>query len=64
MPEQRASGLHVPLALTAAHWLRGQGARPIRLESWGDSAETIVQYEALGFALVEHEVSMVREVSR
>ena len=64
VPEQRASGLHVPLALTAAHWLRGQGARPIRLESWGDSAETIVQYEALGFALVEHEVSMVREVSR
>lgn len=64
VPDHRAAGLHAPLALTAAHWLRGQGARPIRLESWGDAAETIAVYEALGFALVEHEVSMVREVSR
>ncbi len=64
VPEYRAAGLHVPLALTAAHWLRGQGARPIRLESWGDSAETIALYKALGFALVEHEVSTVREVGR
>jgi len=62
VPDQRAAGLHAPLALTAAHWLRGQGARPIRLESWGDSAATIAQYEALGFALVEHEISSVREV--
>jgi ribosomal protein S18 acetylase RimI-like enzyme len=63
-PEYRAAGLHAPLALTAAHWLRGQGARPIRLESWGDAAATIALYEALGFALVEHEVSYVREVGK
>lgn len=60
VPEHREAGLHVPLALTAAHWLRSQAARPIRLESWGDSATTIAHYEGLGFALVEHEVSYVR----
>ena len=63
-PDQRAAGLHAPLALTAARWLREHGLRPIRLESWGDSATTIALYEALGFALVEHEVSYVREVGR
>lgn len=64
VPAHRHAGLHTPLALTAAHWLRGQGARPIRLESWGDDATTIGMYEALGFELVEHEVSYVREVGR
>ena len=65
VPAHRSAGLHVPLLQTAARWLQEQrGRQPIRLESWGDSAETIVQYEALGFALVAHEVSMVREVSR
>ena len=64
VPDYRATGLHAPLALTAAAWLRERGARPIRLESWGDNAATIALYEALGFALVEHEVSYVREVGR
>jgi len=64
VPDYRAAGLHVPLALTAAAWLRERGARPIRLESWGDDAATIALYEALGFTLVEHEVSTVREVGR
>ncbi len=59
VPEARDAGLHTPLALTAAHWLRGQSPRPIRLESWGDRRETIALYESLGFALVEHEVSYV-----
>ncbi len=63
-PEARAARLHMPLALTAAHWLHGQGARPIRLESWGDTAETIAAYQALGFALADHEVSYVRELGR
>jgi len=63
VPEQREIGLHVPLALTAAHWLRANGAKPIRLESWGDTRQTIAGYEALGFALVEHEVSYVRVLS-
>jgi GNAT superfamily N-acetyltransferase len=60
VPDHRGNGLHVPLALTAARWLREQGGRPIRLESWGDPYGTILLYEALGFALVEHEVSYVR----
>ncbi len=63
-PEHRAVGLHVPLALTAAHWLRAQAARAIRLESWGDAAATIDAYRALGFEPVEHEVSYVLELAR
>jgi len=62
IPAARDAGLHAPLALTAAHWLRAQGAQPIRLESWGDSAATIAIYEALGFEGVEHEVSYAREL--
>lgn len=62
VPAARAAGLRAPLALTAAHWLRGQSPRPIRLESWGDRRETIALYESLGFALVEHEVSYVLEL--
>lgn len=62
-PAHRAAGLHRPLALAAARWLRDRSARPIRLESWGDSAETVAIYESLGFAPERHEVSYVREVA-
>ena len=62
IPAAGDAGLHAPLALTAAHWLLAQGAQPIRLESWGDSAATIAVYEALGFERVEHEVSYAREL--
>jgi ribosomal protein S18 acetylase RimI-like enzyme len=52
----------VPLLQTAARWLQEQrGRQLIRLESWGDDAATIALYEALGFVLIEHEVSYVRE---
>lgn len=65
VPAHRPAGLHVPLLQTAARWLQEQrGRQPIRLESWGDDAATIALYEALGFALIEHEVSYVREVGR
>jgi mycothiol synthase len=63
VPEHRAAGLHAPLALTAAHWLREQDRRPIRLESWGDPFETIAGYELLGFDLAEHQISYVRVLS-
>lgn len=62
IPAARDAGLHAPLALTAAHWLRAHSPRSIRLESWGDSAATISIYEALGFAIAEHEVSYVRDL--
>lgn len=62
IPAAGDAGLHAPLALTAAHWLRAQGAQPIRLESWGDPAATIAIYETLGFERVEHEVSYAREL--
>lgn len=62
VPEARAAGLHAPLALTAARWLRDRADRPVRLESWGDPEATIAVYESLGFDRVEHEVSYVREL--
>ena len=62
IPAAGDAGLHAPLALTAAHWLRAQGAQPVRLESWGDPAATIAVYETLGFVRVEHEVSYAREL--
>jgi ribosomal protein S18 acetylase RimI-like enzyme len=62
IPAHRPAGLHVPLLQTAARWLQEQrGRQLIRLESWGDDAATIALYEALGFVLIEHEVSYVRE---
>lgn len=61
VPEHRAAGLHVPLALHAAYWLRSRGGGPVRLESWGDPAATIALYEALGFEIAGHKVSYVRE---
>ena len=57
-PAHRARGLHKPLALTAARWLRSQGTRPIRLESWGDSPATAAQYQELGFQLIEHGLAL------
>ncbi len=62
IPAARDAGLHAPLALTAAHWLRAQGAQPVRLESWGDSAATVAIYEALGFHQTGHELSYAREL--
>jgi hypothetical protein len=64
VPEHRAAGLHAPLVLTAARWLQSQANRPIRLESWGDTAETVAVYESLGFTLIEHDVSYVLELGR
>jgi hypothetical protein len=61
-PEHRSAGLYRPMVLTAARWLQKQAPRPIRLESWGDSRETVAVYESLGFNLIEHEVSYVREL--
>ena len=61
-PEHRDAGLHAQLALHAAHWLRSRGDAPIRLESWGDPAATVEIYKALGFEIVGHKVSYVREL--
>lgn len=52
-PEHEGLHLQVPLALHACAWLRAQGRRAIRLESWGDAEETIKLYEGVGFRVVE-----------
>jgi hypothetical protein len=59
-PQYRPLQLHRPLALAAARWLRDQGSRPIRLESWGDSIETVSIYRQIGFQLAEHGLSYRR----
>ena len=63
-PEHRSKGLYEAMVLMAARWLTRQDQRPIRLESWGDPAGTVAIYESLGFKLIEHEVSYVRELKR
>ena len=62
--EHRALQLHTPLTLHALSWLRSKGRNPVRLESWGDSAETIAQYEALGFQLIEHYIAFRKDLRK
>ncbi len=57
-PEHRHHRLQRPMVLTALRWLRAHSRRPVRLESWGDTPETVALYEEIGFQLVEHAVSM------
>jgi mycothiol synthase len=57
LPEHRDAGLHVPLLLTAAAHLRGEGHGPLALESWGDAEETLDLYRDLGFENFQREVS-------
>lgn len=53
-PELRSRYLQRELALHALGWLRGQGRLAVRLESWGDTVETVRLYEAIGFQVAEH----------
>ncbi len=57
-PEHRYLRLQRPLVLTALGWLRQQGRRPVRLESWGDTRETVALYEDIGFKVEEHDLSL------
>jgi mycothiol synthase len=57
-PEHRYQRLQRPMVLTALRWLRAKARRPVRLESWGDTPETVALYEEIGFALVEHAISL------
>lgn len=57
VPSYREANLYVPLLLTVLHWLAPQSPTTIEMESWGDSADTLAQYRALGFALVQEAIS-------
>ncbi len=61
-PQHRACRLQRPLILTAAGWLRGQGRRTLRMECWGDTTETVVLYQELGFRVAEHAVSFKQDL--
>ncbi len=61
-PEHRQHRLQRPMVLTALRWLRSRARRPVRLESWGDTPETVALYEEIGFALAEHSISMAYDL--
>ncbi len=61
-PQHRAHRLQRPMVLNALCWLRAKGRRPVRLESWGDTPETVALYEEIGFKLAEHSLSMTYQL--
>jgi mycothiol synthase len=61
-PGHRQHRLQRPMVLTALRWLRSQARHPVRLESWGDTPETIALYEEIGFKLTEHAISMTYDL--
>lgn len=62
VPEHRGDGLHVPLLLVAVQRLREHSPSAIELESWGDTPETLAQYETLGFTVVRQAVAYERDI--
>ena len=62
-PEHRDQPLRLPLLLTAARWLRAQGAQRLELESWGDGAETLALYASAGFRQTRKAISYARSIA-
>jgi mycothiol synthase len=58
----RQGGYQRYLALTAMHWLRRQGSRPITLEYWGDDEQAIAIYRGLGFNVVRQQLTYNKEL--
>jgi mycothiol synthase len=52
VPEYRDQNLYLPLVQNAVRWLRSWEPVDIELESWGDTEQTIVQYETSGFRVI------------
>lgn len=63
-PEHRQQKLQTALVLHGLAWLRAKGRYPVRLESWGDSHETIAQYEEIGFHVVEHYLAYRKDLRK
>ena len=62
-PAYRSLGLLRPLTLTAMRWLRGLGAGPIQLETYGDGEAAAEIYGEVGFVMQEHYVEYCRYLS-
>ena len=62
-PAYRPLGLQRPLVLTAMQWLRGYGAGPIKLETYGDGQAAAEIYAQAGFVMQEHYVEYRRYLS-
>ncbi|MDQ6644204.1 MAG: GNAT family N-acetyltransferase [Chloroflexota bacterium] len=63
IPAYREVGLQQSLVLTALHWLVLQSPATVELESWGDTADTLVLYRALGFTPMQEAISYRRPLS-
>jgi hypothetical protein len=57
VPEHRDKILQRPLVLAALHWQCSHRPRAVRLESWGDSEQTIGVYRSIGFTVRQHSVA-------
>jgi mycothiol synthase len=60
--ENRQRGFQNFLTLAVMNWLHTKGARPITLEYWGDDEKTIEIYHALGFELVNQQITYHKEL--
>ena len=56
----RGANLYVPLFLSASALLRGQGARTLAVECWGEAPEVVASYAALGLEVIEREPIVAR----
>lgn len=61
VPRYRSPELYAALLAHAVHWLREQ-AQIIELESWGDSAETLMLYQSLGFEVLRQQIAYQRSI--
>jgi GNAT superfamily N-acetyltransferase len=64
VPEHRDKLLQRPLVLAALHWQHSHRPRAVRLESWGDSEQTVEVYCGIGFAVSQHSVAYRYDLDR
>lgn len=58
----REKDLALPLLLTAIHWLLPQHPAELELEAWGETPGNLADYQALGFAPLQEEISYRRNL--
>ncbi|NJN44831.1 MAG: GNAT family N-acetyltransferase [Anaerolineae bacterium] len=64
VPEERGGGWYRTLALIAMRQLRERGADQIELLSYGDSLETIREYQELGFKVSDHYLAYQKDLPK
>lgn len=57
VPRLRGGRRHADLALAGLHWLSERGHQHVLMETWGESAEAVRHYEAIGFRHTAEELA-------